>query len=204
MIFNGNFWEKKLLPTCRRWNILFLLFYSTHSEFSPSRCVMPGRKTSQQFEPGRLMWSGPYAGTILSLQSIFFILPVDVFSNTAILARFTKILITFILTIFLPSLKNSLANIYAPLTRCLLLLAHWQPVTIIRFSILAIYASLRGAPLFRYNFCFHVYGKFDKTVLFATLLLRESRLTSTKVVIKQLFNDKWKFISFKPRISTRE
>ena len=134
----------------------------------------------------------------------FFILPVGVFSNTAILARFTKILITFILTIFLPSLKNSLANIYPPLTRCLLLLAHWQPVTIIRFSILAIFAGLRGAPLFRYYFCFHLYGKFDKTVLFATLLLRESRVTSTKVVIKQLFNDKLKFISFKPRISTRE
>ena len=164
---------------------------------------MPGRKTPQQTQPARLMWSSSYAGKILSLQSIS-TLPVGVFSKTAILARFTKILVTFILAIFLSNLKHSLANIYPPLTRCLLLLAHWQPVTIITFSILTIFASLRGAPLFRYYFWFHLYGKFDKTVLFASLLLRESRVTSTKVVIKQLFNDKLNFISLKPRISTRK
>ena len=155
---------------------------------------MPGRKTSQQTEPARLMWSGPYARTILSLQSIS-ILPVGVFSKTAILARFTKILVTFIFATFLPNLKHSLASIYPPLTRCLLLLAHWQPVTIIRFSILAIFVSLRGAPLFRYYFCFHVYGKFDKTVIFATLLLRECRVSpAQKLSLNSYSTTNW--ISF--------
>ena len=203
MNFKEKFLGEKLLPASLCWNILFFHFHSTHSEFSPSRCVMPGRKTSQQTKPARLMWSGSYAGKILSFQSIS-TLPVGFFSKTAVLARFTKILVTFILAIFLPNLKHSLANIYPPLTHCLLLLAHWQPATIITFSILAIFASLRGAPLFRYYFWFHLYGKFDKTVIFATLLLHESRVTSTKVVIKQSFNDKLNFISLKPRISTRK
>ena len=143
---------KKLLPTSRPWNILFFVF--TRHIFNLAQAVascLAGKHPSKLNQPGscdQALTLGKYCHYNPFLHCLLVYLV-----KLPYLPDLPKYcMVTFILAIFFPNLKHSLASIYPPLTRCLLLLAHWQPVTMITFSILTIFASLREAPLFRYYF----------------------------------------------------